>query len=102
MFKDEVIIIILNNKSFVNVISSIVALYSVTDANKLMQEIIRMLSFTHPNVMPLTGVCTEGSSPLLIMPFMSNGNVLEYVRHHKEELMLTSEATDSEVNLFTM
>ena len=60
-----------------------------------------MLSFDHLNVMPLTGVCSEGPSPLLIMPFMSNGNVLEYVRHHKEELMLTSEATESEVNLFT-
>ena len=67
----------------------------------MMQEIIRMLSFNHLNVMPLTGVCTEGQSPLLIMPFMSNGNVLEYVRHHKEELMLTSEATESEVILFT-
>ena len=56
-----------------------------------------MLSFDHPHVMSLTGVCTEGQSPLLIMPFMSNGNVLEYVRHHKENLLLTSEATDSEV-----
>ena len=25
------------------------------------------------------------------MPFMSNGSVLEYVRHHKEELLITSE-----------
>ena len=47
--------------------------------------------------MCLTGVCTEGQSPLLIMPFMSNGNVLEYVRHNNENLLLTSEATDSEV-----
>ena len=56
-----------------------------------------MLSFDHLHVMSLTGVCTEGQSPLLIMPFMSNGDVLEYVRHHKEELMLNSAATDSEV-----
>ena len=56
-----------------------------------------MLSFDHPHVMPLTGVCTDGSSPLLIMPFMSNGNVLEYVRHHKEELLLNSEAADCKV-----
>ena len=56
-----------------------------------------MLSFDHPHVMPLTGVCTDGQSPLLIMPFMSNGDVLEYVRHHKEELMLTSEATEYKV-----
>ena len=56
-----------------------------------------MLSFEHPNVMSLVGVCLDGEMPLLIMPFMSNGSVLEYVRHHKQELLLTSEATDEEV-----
>ena len=56
-----------------------------------------MLSFEHPNIMPLVGVCLDGEMPLLIMPFMSNGNILEYVRHHKQELLLTSEATDDEV-----
>ena len=56
-----------------------------------------MLSFQHPNVMSLVGVCLDGEMPLLIMPFMSNGNVLEYVRHHKQDLLLTSEATDEEV-----
>ena len=56
-----------------------------------------MLSFEHPNVMSLIGVCLDGEMPLLIMPFMSNGNILEYVRHHKQELLLTSDATDEEV-----
>ena len=56
-----------------------------------------MLSFEHPNVMSLVGVCLDGEMPLLIMPFMSNGNILEYVRSHKQELLLTSAATDEEV-----
>ena len=56
-----------------------------------------MLSFGHPNVMSLLGVCLDGEMPLLIMPFMSNGSVLEYVRHHKKELLLTSAAKDEEV-----
>ena len=56
-----------------------------------------MLSFQHPNVMSLVGVCLDGEMPLLVMPYMSNGSVLEYVRHHKQELLLTSEATDEEV-----
>ena len=56
-----------------------------------------MLSFEHPNVMSLLGVCLDGEMPLLIMPFMSNGSILEYVRHHKLELLLTSTATDEEV-----
>ena len=56
-----------------------------------------MLSFEHPNVMSLVGVCLDDEMPLLIMPFMSNGSVLEYIRHHKQELLLTSAATDEEV-----
>ena len=56
-----------------------------------------MLSFEHPNVMSLVGVCVDGEMPLLIMPFMSNGSVLEYIRDHKKELLLTSEATHEEV-----
>ena len=46
-----------------------------------------MLSFKHTNVMCLVGVCLNGDIPLLIMPFMSNGNVLEFVKHHREELL---------------
>ena len=75
----------------------IAALFSSGDSERLTKEISTMLSFEHPNVMSLVGVCLDGEMPLLIMPFMSNGSVLEYVRHHKQELLLTSEATDEEV-----
>ena len=56
-----------------------------------------MLSFEHPNVMSLVGVCLDDKMPLLIMPFMSNGSVMEYIKHHKQELLLTSASTDEEV-----
>ena len=49
-----------------------------------------MLSFEHTNVMSLTGVCIDGEMPLLIMPFMSNGSVLEFVKHHRDELFRTN------------
>ena len=45
-----------------------------------------MLSFEHTNVMSLIGVCIDGEMPLLIMPFMSNGSVLDFVKHHRDEL----------------
>ena len=45
-----------------------------------------MLSFEHTNVMSLIGVCIDGEMPLLIMPFMSNGSLLEFVKNHSEEL----------------
>ena len=53
-----------------------------------------MLSFSHSNVMPLVGLCIEGEMPLLIMPFMINGSVLEYVRKRREKLYFI-EKTDS-------
>ena len=47
-----------------------------------------MISFEHPNVMSLIGVCFDGEMPLIIMPYMSNGSVLEYVKKNKEQLYL--------------
>ena len=58
-----------------------------------------MLSFSHPNVMPLTGLCIDGDMPLLIMPFMINGSVLEYVKQHKERLYFTENASNLEVRM---
>ena len=53
-----------------------------------------MLSFEHKHVMTLIGVCIDGEMPLLIMPFMSNGSVLEFVRHHKDELFCSSSSVE--------
>ena len=66
------------------------ALMPTTDMARLAKEVSTMLSFAHNNVMTLIGVCTDGEMPLIIMPFMSNGSVLEYVRHHKELLQSCS------------
>ena len=55
-----------------------VALFTQTDMERLAKEVSTMLSFEHKHVMALIGV---------IMPFMSNGSVLEFVRHHKDELL---------------
>ena len=58
-----------------------------------------MMSFSHPNVMPLTGLCIDGDMPLLIMPFMVNGSVLEYVKQRKERLYFTENASNLEVRM---
>ena len=64
---------------------------------RLTKEIDTMLSFDHPNVMPLIGVSVDRETPFLIMPFMANGSTLEYVKHHKKEHYHTSESTAAEV-----
>ena len=36
--------------------------------------------------MTLIGMCIDGEMPLIIMPYMSHGSVLGYVKQNKEEL----------------
>ena len=64
-----------------------IALFSTNDVERLAKEVSTMLLFEHTNVMSLLGVCVEGDMPLLIMPFMCNGCVLEFVKHHRAEYL---------------
>jgi serine/threonine protein kinase len=68
------------------------ALFSTNDIERMTKEVSAMLNFEHPNVMSLIGVCLDGEMPLIIMPFMSNGSVLEFVKSHREEMFLCSHA----------
>ena len=56
-----------------------------------------MLSFKHQNVMSLIGLCLDGDVPLIIMPFMSDGNILDYVRKNRQHLYLTEESSQEKV-----
>ena len=58
----------------------ILAMSLASDKEKLLKEVTTMVFFDHPNVMSLIGVCFDGDMPLIIMPYMSNGSVLEYVK----------------------
>ena len=75
------------------------ALSSKGDERKMMKELSTMLSFDHPNVMTLIGTCFKMDTPLIIMPFMSNGNVLEHVKQRREKLLLPEGAPETEVKL---
>ena len=73
------------------------ALLSPGDKERLLKEVSVMLSFSHPNVMPLIGMCLDGEIPLLIMPFMMNGTVLDYVKQNRESLHFTMSADSQQV-----
>ena len=75
------------------------ALFSTCDLETLAKEVSTMLSFKHKHVMSLVGVCIDGDMPLLIMPFMSNGSVLDYVKNHKDNLLITGKNLEEEVHL---
>ena len=45
-----------------------------------------MLDFNHPNVLTLLGVCfdTEHQLPLIILPYMANGDLKSYLRSERK------------------
>ena len=61
-----------------------------------------MQSFNHPNVMSLIGVCENLSGgPAVVMPFMANGSVLDYLKKNRNSLMLDVTAEETMVCLVT-
>ena len=40
--------------------------------------------------MNLLGVCLDaGSTPYIVLPFMENGDLLSYIKKHRESLLVT-------------
>ena len=74
------------------------ALLGVTDKERLLKEVSLMLTFSHPNVMPLIGLSFDEETPLIIMPFMSNGTVLSYVRDNRKMLFVLETSDKIEVS----
>ena len=56
-----------------------------------------MFTFSHPNVMQLIGLSFDRGMPLIIMPLMSKGTVLGYVREHREGLYISESQDKIEV-----
>ena len=62
-------------------------LYSKSDIDSLLDECIIMMSFDNLNVLPLIGVCLDlGPAPYIIMPFMSRGSLLSYLKKERPNL----------------
>ena len=57
-----------------------------------------MQYFKHPNAMSLIGVCENFcGGPAVVMPFMANGSVLDYLRRERKSLVLDAEEGKSMV-----
>ena len=54
-----------------------------------MAEIAKMEDLRHPNVMSLIGVLLDIRSGLsIVMPYMANGNLLEYLKRERNAIYL--------------
>jgi len=61
----------------------------VKDVHDMTDEILKMKHFDHPNVMTLIGVCVSvGGGPGIVMPFMENGSLLNYLRRDKKNITI--------------
>jgi len=65
----------------------------------LLEECAKMHEFDHPNVLKLTGVCLDGGpAPFIVMPFMSNGSLLGYLKKERSGLVLEPNSTKDVVS----
>ena len=55
-----------------------------------------MKDFKHRHIMPLIGVCLD-TGVGVVMPFMTNGSVLNYLKEKRESLLLSDEAEIDQV-----
>lgn len=55
--------------------------FDQTEVDKFVEESLIMSHFKHSHIMELIGVCLDtGSAPFIIMPFMANGSLLQYLK----------------------
>ena len=72
--------------------------YDKTTVRELMKECSKMYKFDHPNVLTLKGVCLDGGpAPFIIMPFMANGSLINYLHKKRDSLVITKGDEDDEV-----
>ena len=64
---------------------------------ELLKECIKMQKFDHPNVLSLSGVCLDGgSTPFLVMPYMVNGSLHNYLRKERKNLVISPQLDGTE------
>lgn len=59
------------------------------EIDKIMEESLKMKHFNHQNILNLIGVCIEARpAPYVVMPYMPNGSLLEYLRKERARLVI--------------
>ena len=72
--------------------------FTMKDVESLAKEMLKMKDFKHPHVMSLTGVCLDaGAGVSVVMPFMANGSLLDYLKRERETLDLTADTETEKV-----
>ena len=66
----------------------------------MVNEITKMREFSHPHVLSLIGVCLDtGPGVSLVMPFMINGSLLDYLKKERRNLKMNANEPANMVNI---
>ena len=70
---------------------------SPSDISELLDESLKMKSFSHTNILNLIGVCVDaGPAPYVVMPYMERGSLLQFLKKERPHFTL-AEGVDSEL-----
>ena len=82
-------------------IPHILGLFTASDVESMIEEITKMKDLHHPNVMSLIGVCLDaGPGVSIVMPFMANGSLLDYLKKEREKIYLSDTSELEDVSQF--
>ena len=72
----------------------------LSDISELLEESLKMKTFSHPNILSLIGVCVDaGPAPYVVMPYMEKGSLFQYLKKERPHFTIT-EGADSELVSF--
>ena len=49
---------------------------------EFLEEALMMSNFDHPNILSLIGISLHEEKPCTLIPFVSNGDLKAFLRHH--------------------
>ncbi len=68
--------------------------FSENDIHQIIEETLKMKQFDHFNVLSLIGVCLDlTEAPCIVMPYMSEGSLLSYLRRERPQLNIAENAS---------
>ena len=63
-----------------------------------MKESLKMKNFQQQYVMGLIGLCLDaGPVPYIVMPYMANGSLLQFLKKERKNLVLFKDADEEQV-----
>ena len=72
--------------------------FDQVEVDKFVEESLKMSRFKHMHVMGLIGVCLDaGPAPYIVMPYMANGSLIQYLRKERETLVFPEHVDNDEV-----